>query len=56
MTTQCPACLRPIDVRTEKVALRAEVLCPECGAMLAILSRDPLHLIEVDLVRATEEN
>jgi hypothetical protein len=56
MTAQCPVCLRSIDVREEKAALRAEWLCPACGALLSVLSRQPLELIEVDLTGVPEED
>ncbi len=53
MTTQCPACYRTLEVRDDRIALRAEILCTECGAMLTVLSKDPLKLAEVDLADAT---
>lgn len=55
MITQCPACLRSFDLRKEKIVLRDEILCPECGAMLSLVSKDPLRFTEVDLADATQE-
>ncbi len=44
----CPSCRQDIRIHRESVAIGAEVLCPECGALLGVERRDPLSLIEID--------
>jgi predicted Zn finger-like uncharacterized protein len=44
----CPSCRQQIRIHRESVAIGAEVLCPECGALLGVDRRDPLSLIEID--------
>lgn len=46
--TVCPSCLRRFTIQQESVAIGAEILCRECGALLAVERREPLTLVEVD--------
>jgi len=46
--TICPSCRQQIMIHRESVAIGAEVLCPECGALLGVERRDPLTLVEID--------
>jgi len=46
--TICPSCRQQISIHRESVAIGAEVLCPECGALLGVERRDPLTLVEID--------
>jgi len=44
----CPSCGQAIRIHHESIAIGAEILCPECGALLGVERRDPLSLIEID--------
>jgi DNA-directed RNA polymerase subunit RPC12/RpoP len=44
----CPSCGQAIRVHHESIAIGAEILCPECDALLGVERRDPLSLVEVD--------
>lgn len=44
----CPSCLQEITIHRESVAIGAEVLCPECGALLGVERRNPVSLVEID--------
>jgi hypothetical protein len=44
----CPSCHQGIRIHRESVAIGAEVLCSECGALLGVERRDPLSLVEID--------
>jgi len=44
----CPSCRQEISIHCESVAMGAEVLCPECGALLGVERKEPLSLIEID--------
>jgi len=44
----CPSCLQSFAIHRESIAIGAEVLCRECGALLAVERREPLSLVEVE--------
>ena len=44
----CPSCLQSFTIHRESIAIGAEVLCRECGALLAVARREPLSLVEVE--------
>lgn len=44
----CPSCRQSFAIHRESVAIGAEVLCRECGALLAVERREPLRLVEVE--------
>ncbi len=44
----CPSCRQSFTIHRESIAIGAEVLCRECGALLAVERREPLSLVEVE--------
>jgi len=44
----CPSCRQQIRIHRESVAIGAEILCPECGALLGVERKTPLSLLEID--------
>lgn len=48
INSKCPACRQALSLHEESIAISAEVLCAECGAVLSIVKRDPLLLKEVN--------
>jgi len=44
----CPSCRQSFTIHRESIAIGAEILCRECGALLAVERREPLTLIEID--------
>lgn len=44
----CPCCRQSFAIHRESIAIGAEVLCRECGALLAVERREPLSLVEVE--------
>ena len=47
-TAQCPACLQMTALREESVVVGTEILCRECGAILAVERTRPLTLLEIE--------
>jgi len=48
LTAQCPACLQMTIVQEESAVIGTEILCRECGAILAVQQTSPLTLVEVE--------
>ncbi len=44
----CPSCRQAFTIHRESIAIGAEVLCRECGALLAVERREPLSLVEIE--------
>lgn len=46
---RCPACGQMTTIRAESVSVGMEILCRECGSILAVDKVDPLVLTELNL-------
>jgi len=46
--TVCPSCRQPLTIHQESIAIGAEILCRECGTLLAVERREPISLVEVE--------
>jgi len=45
---RCPACGQMTSIHSESVSMGVEVICRECGAILAVAKVRPLVLTETD--------
>ncbi|MGQ9699615.1 MAG: lysine biosynthesis protein LysW [Candidatus Bipolaricaulaceae bacterium] len=53
----CPVCAAELHLNRAEAALGRRVICPECGAALAVVEVDPLELEEVpDFEEELEED
>lgn len=46
---KCPACRQTTTLHTESVAVGVEIMCRECGAILAVEKVNPVVLAEIEL-------
>jgi DNA-directed RNA polymerase subunit RPC12/RpoP len=46
---KCPACGQTMMIHIESVSVGMEILCRECGSILAVDKVEPLVLTEIDL-------
>jgi alpha-aminoadipate/glutamate carrier protein LysW len=53
---KCPACDGVIDVDEEDIDEGDSISCDECGAVLKVLSTDPLELESAEEVEEEEED
>lgn len=48
-TARCPCCRQMTSLREESIVIGTEILCRECGAILAVERTAPLTLLEIEL-------
>jgi alpha-aminoadipate carrier protein LysW len=51
----CPVCNGAIDVDEEEVDQGDSISCDECGAVLKVISTDPLELESADEIEEDED-
>ena len=51
----CPVCNGAIDVDEEEVDQGDSISCDECGAVLKVISTDPLELESADEIEEEED-